>query len=328
MTKELNIGVIGLGKMGLLHASIFNRIPHVKVKAICESKKLLTRFAKNAFPDLLLVNHIEELSRMYLDAAVVAVPIPVHSMVISALYRAGIHNLFVEKTLAENADESLAICQLTRKYSGVNMVGYMARFAVTFQKAKSLLDEGAIGEISFFHGYAYSSDFIGIPEKSYLRGGVIRDLGCHVIDLAQWFFGEIDITSASLTPFLPVNGENSALIKVKANNQVTGEFDISWCKEGYRMPDYGLMIRGGSGSVEVNNDMVKLITGNQQYIWNRLDLNDSVPFLLGAGEYYREDAAFVEAVINGSCAIPDFEMAARVDCFIDRAKTVACNGVR
>jgi len=39
------------------------------------------------------------------------------------------------------------------------MVGYMKRFAITFTKAKSILDQGTLGEITSFDAHAYSSDF-------------------------------------------------------------------------------------------------------------------------------------------------------------------------
>jgi len=124
------------------------------------------------------------------------------------------------------------------------MVGYMARFAVTFQKARELVKTDAIGDVVSFKGYAYSSDFISIPEKSYLRGGVLRDLGCHVLDLALWYFGDLTMTEAWIDPKIPVNGESSATFHVTGRNRLVGEFDISWCKKGYRIPDYGLVIQG------------------------------------------------------------------------------------
>ena len=55
------------------------------------------------------------------------------------------------------------------------MVGYLRRFCVTFRKAKNLLCENALGEVSSFKAYAYSSDFSGNIRNSKIpasRGGV------------------------------------------------------------------------------------------------------------------------------------------------------------
>jgi len=60
------------------------------------------------------------------------------------------------------------------------MVGYMKRFAVTFNKAKELLGQGAIGSIYSFEAHAYSSDFFGLnnsSQKSSSRGGCSKRFG-------------------------------------------------------------------------------------------------------------------------------------------------------
>ncbi|MBN1644254.1 MAG: Gfo/Idh/MocA family oxidoreductase [Dehalococcoidales bacterium] len=320
---KTRVGIIGLGKMGLLHATILNTIPNVETAAICESKALLTHFARKALSNITVVEKVHDLKALGLDAVFVSTPIPSHHNIISALFAIGIKNIFTEKTLASSGEESRRICQLAPKGDGVNMVGYMARFAVTFRKAKELLESGTIGELISFKGYAYSSDFIGIPEKSYLRGGVLRDLGCHIIDLAMWYFGEFSLSDAKIEPREPVNGESSAEFQITGSKGITGHFDISWCREGYRIPDYGIIINGASGVIEVNNDCVKLDIDGKKQAWYRADLNDSVPFLVGAAEYYREDSAFINAVLGNNKASPDFFEAARVDGFIDEVKIKA-----
>ena len=315
-----------MGKMGLLHASLLNSLPGIKVAAICESKRALVWYAKKLFNGVTVVDKIQGFAKLNLDAVLISTPIPSHSKVISAIYSIGIHNIFVEKTLAANAEESLRICELAQKAGGVNMVGYMARYAVTFQKAKELIDASAIGKITSFKGYTYSSDFVGIPEKSALRGGVIRDLGSHVIDLAFWYFGDLEVELATVEPKLPVNGESSGNIRVNCPNSIKGEFDISWCKKGYRIPEYGLTINGATGTIEVNNDSVSILIDGRKQTWYRADLNDNVAFLLGAPEYYREDAAFASAILNKSQAEPDFFMASKIDSFIDQVKQKAVRG--
>ncbi len=325
--EELRVGIVGLGKMGLLHMSILSTIPGVKIAAICESKRSLAWFATRMFAGVSVVHSVQAFPELNLDAVFVCTPIPSHFAVINEMYSIGVPNLFVEKTLAANGDEALKICNLAKKDGAVNMVGYMAQFAVTFQKARELLKGDAIGKIASFKAYAYSSDFVGIPEKSFLRGGVIRDLGSHVIDLALWYFGGLEITDATLEPAAPFNAESSAHFKVKGSG-CDGEFDISWSREGYRVPEYGLAVTGTGGTIEVNNDRVKVVKGDKVQTWYRMDLNDNVAFLLGAPEYYREDAGFIRAILDKAPAEPDFLAASKVDCLIDEVKRKAGQGAR
>lgn len=145
MKKELKVAVVGFGKMGMLHAGILNVLPGVKLAAICEKSGLIRRFLKKAIKGVHVAECVEELSRLDLDAVYVTTPISSHLPVAKDLYESrAVTNIFVEKTLASNSDEARMLCELARKFGGINMVGYMRRFSVTFNKAKNLLDEGAL----------------------------------------------------------------------------------------------------------------------------------------------------------------------------------------
>ena len=107
-----------------------------------------------------------------------------------------VRNIFVEKTLASSYDQAKELCEIAKKIGGMTMVGYMKRFSVVFGKAKQLLTQGIFGEPSSFKAYAFSSDFLGSTKESTssaLRGGALRDIGCHVIDLALWLFGDLEV---------------------------------------------------------------------------------------------------------------------------------------
>jgi predicted dehydrogenase len=234
------------------------------------------------------------------------------------------HNIFVEKTLEASFDKAEELCRLSQSLGGVNMVGYMKRFAVTFRKAKELLDQAHMGELSSFSAYAYSSDFAGIVKSSKAsvgRGGVLEDLGAHVIDLALWFFGDLQVDSAKLESLNVLGSEDSACFSVRNSDGLEGRFDISWCRKECRMPESGIIIRGTKGIMTVNDDTVKLeLDDVESRRWYRHDLNDNVGFLLGAPEYYRENECFIESVLNGRNAEPSFYSASKVDYVIDQIK--------
>ncbi|MEM2889687.1 MAG: Gfo/Idh/MocA family oxidoreductase, partial [Candidatus Bathyarchaeia archaeon] len=271
MEKEkLKIAIVGFGKMGVLHAGILNVLPGVKLAAICEKSGLIRRFLKRVFRDVDVVDCVEKLSRLDLDAVYVTTPIVSHFPVVKSLYESGIaRNLFVEKTLASNFDEARELCELARKFGGVNMVGYMRRFSVTFKKAKDLLDEGVIGKPVSFRAYAYSSDFFGLERNSKAQTpkvGVVRDLGCHALDLALWFFGDFRVEDAKIESVVNDGSMDSAYFRVKAPSGVVGDFSGSWCVDGYRMPEVGFLIEGSEGSLSVNDDelAISLKDGRKQ----------------------------------------------------------------
>jgi predicted dehydrogenase len=326
--EGLKVVVVGLGKMGLLHAGILNTLPGAKLTAVCDKSGLIRRFFKKLLGEVQVVDDLEKLSDSGLDVAYVTTPIPSHSSVTRAIYSRQIaRNVFVEKTLASSYDEAKDMCRLAQDSGGVNMVGYMKRFAVTFRKAKELLDQGDLGGVTSFDAYGYSSDFLGVERGSGTsgsRGGVLADLGSHVIDLALWFFGDVEVDTARLEPTGKTVSEDSAYFTVRNSKDLKGSFHISWCKEGYRLPEFGLHIIGSEGTLKVDDDKVELKPADGgSSRWHRHDLNDNVRFLLGDPEYSREDDCFIRSVSNCEKVEPSFSTASKVDRIIDQMKTGA-----
>jgi len=316
--EKLKIGVVGFGKMGMLHAGIVNALSEAKLVAVCEKNGLIRKFLSKILKSVSVVDDVEKFSNMNLDAVYVTTPINSHFSVVKSLYEGKItRNLFVEKTLASNFKEAEELCKLARKFGGVNMVGYMRRFSVSFMKAKDLLNKGAIGKPISFKAYAYSSDFFGFKETSKVRVsqvGVVRDLGCHAIDLALWFFGDFKVEEAKTESIINDDSIDSAYFRVKGSSNLAGEFNVSWCVDGYRMPEVGFIIEGSKGRLSVNDDELTLTLNNgKRQRWFRHDLGDQVDFWLGSPEYYREDKCFIKAVVSGKPADPHFETAAKVD---------------
>jgi predicted dehydrogenase len=326
--ESLRVGVVGLGKMGFLHAGILNVLPDVEVAALCDKSFLIRKFVKKVLDGVRIVDDVEKLSGLDLDAVFVTTPIPSHFAVTRTIYVSKVaRNLFVEKTLASSYGEAKELCELARRFGGVNMVGYTRRFAVTFRKAKDLLEQDAVGPVASFKAHAYLSDFFESKKGSRApaaRGGVLRDLGCYAIDLASWFFGDLRVASAELTSVVADSSEDYARFTVRKSGGLEGEFDVSWCMKNCRLPDVEFSINGAKGVLEVNDDKVELkLKNGKSLAWFRHDLRDNVGFWLGGPEYYREDKHFVDSVMNDNEAEPSFYTASNVDRVIDEVKSGA-----
>jgi len=321
----LKVAVVGLGKMGLLHASNLNVLPNVQLTALCDKSRLILKFSRRMFSKVCVVNDLEKLSDLDLDAVYVTTPISSHFPIVKTICQKGItRNLFVEKTLASSYEKAKELCELAQTSGDANMVGYMKRFAVTFRKAKDLMNHEILGEVISFGASAYSSDFCGIEKSSKMsasRGGVLRDLGSHIIDLALWLFGDLEVDSARLESMTEGGHEDSARFRVKNSNGLEGRFEVSWCMNNYRLPEFRLMIRGSKGVMRVDDYKVGVELDNgKSRSWYRHDLNDNVGFLLGDPEYFREDAYFIRSILEDRSAEPSFLTASKVDYTIDQVK--------
>jgi predicted dehydrogenase len=314
--------------MGLLHTSILSVLDNAKVVGLCERSSVVRKVARRLLNDAEVVDDVTKLAHLDLDAIYVTTPIPTHFSICRIIFAEKMaRNLFVEKTLANNFSESNELCEIARLTRGTLMVGYHKRYSVTFRKAKNLLQQKAIGNPSSFGAYAYSSDFSGLSEKSKIsgsRGGVLVDLGSHVVDLAHWFFGNMTVERANLHSITGSKSEDSAEFDVYCENDAKGSFDVSWCKSEYRMPEFGFTILGTKGEIRVNDDEVELkLKDKASNKWYRHDLDDCVGFLIGAPEYYREDEHFVKSALTGQEVESDFSSATVVDGLLEQVKKKA-----
>jgi predicted dehydrogenase len=178
-----------------------------------------------------------------------------------------------------------------------------------------------IGSVLSFDAYAYSSDFFGLPSNSVsgARGGVLEDLGSHVSDLALWLFEDL---LSSFKVSLAKNAlSDSVQFEVVGSKNFTGKFDISWAKEGYRMPEFGLAIQGNKGAIKVDdNELIFALNGDQPKAWYRQNLDDHIPFFLGESEYFRENHAFIKSILFNDKSEPNFKTATKVDYLLEQVK--------
>ncbi len=325
--KKLKVGVVGLGKMGLLHTSLLNVLPEIQVVVLCDKSALMNILFKKVFSkrDISVVNDLNKFSGMDLDAVYVTTPISSHYPIIKELFAEGAaQNIFVEKTLSSNYNQSRELCELAKKVGGLTMVGYMKRYSVVFGKAKQLLMQGNLGEPQSFKAYAFSSDFLGLTKESKSsapRGGAIRDIGCHIIDLTLWLLGDFEVRDITSCTKTGIDCETSVSFKVMNSVGMGGQFDVSQCVPNYRMPEFGCSIECPKGKIDVNDDRLRLTLGDgTQEIWYRHDLKDNVCFALGETEYFREDQEFVNSLKENRKGEPNFDAASKVDYIIDEVR--------
>lgn len=320
-SAQVRLGVVGFGKMGILHSAILSTLPHVRLVAIFEtqnfSRRLISRFLK----EVEVLSDIEELGDMQLDAVYVTTPTKSHLPIVKTVLSRNIAlNIFVEKPLGANGVEA---CEAVRmaKSANATMVGYQKRYSVTFRKGLEILQSGAIGRSRYVNAYAYSSDILtrrhGWRFSKPAGGGVLRDLGCHLIDLLMQCLGDIRIVSASEKSIYSENAEDFAQFAFETEEGSRGQATISWSNPDYRLPEFGINIVGTNGSLTVTDDEVSLISSCMRRRWYRHDLTDQVPYLLVQSEYTRESEHFISCVDKRVGTDIGFDEAAKIDTVID-----------
>jgi nucleoside-diphosphate-sugar epimerase/predicted dehydrogenase len=133
-----------------------------------------------------------------IDAAIVATP-PVHHAPCSIeLMRRGIH-VFVEKPMSITADEAIAMADAARD-SGVTLAaGYFRRLFPSVRLLLAALDREVLGRPVGFDAeegdeYTWRLATLSNLRKDQGGGGVLIDIGSHVLDLLLYLFpGAFDV---------------------------------------------------------------------------------------------------------------------------------------
>jgi predicted dehydrogenase len=329
----LKVGVIGLGKMGLVHSGILNALPSCEVISIAEKEGVLVRFAKKLLPNLRFYSSVGEMlnGEVKLDVLYVTTPISSHLPIIQEIVanRKKI-GVFVEKPLATNYDEAKKIVDISMGHETQTMVGFQKRFSPIFQKGREMLMEGVLGEVTSFQAYSYVSGVFSEGKGWRFKagqGGALLDLGPHLVDTLLWYFGEPSNVEGGIRSVYSSEVDDSASGKLEYDSGLAGSFEVSWSAEGYRLPEMGIEIFGRNGNLRVTDDYLKLEISSDtttmkagKYHFKKPEFESGVDFLIGDPEYCIEDKYFLGCVSGGKPPQPDFLAASRVNDIIERIR--------
>ena len=193
MRKRLNIGLIGMGRLGGVYARyLLGSISDAALVAVCDSnEKALNIFADEYEIPKRFIEHGTLLADKEIDAVVIVTPTSTHKEIVVEATRHD-KGIFCEKPLALSLDDCAEMKAAVEKKGAFCHFGLMRRFDSGYSAAKRKIEEGAIGKpivikCSSRDPYRPSLEFLD-PKHS---GGMFVDCGIHDIDLARWFMGEI-----------------------------------------------------------------------------------------------------------------------------------------
>lgn len=199
--KTIKIGIIGWGFMGRTHAHALRAMPlfypgagfRAEIAGIC-SRRL--EKAREAAEELNVPYYTDDyrqlLAREEIDAVSVCTPNALHEEIALAALKAGKH-LYIDKPLANTAQGARRIADQAEKSGVFTRMVFNNRYLPVTLRARELVDQGRIGRVLSFEGRYLHSGSIDpnkpIGWKQTLQGGVLLDLGSHVLDLITWLCG-------------------------------------------------------------------------------------------------------------------------------------------
>lgn len=312
-SKRLRAAVIGLGKMGLVHAATIRTHANVDLVAFCDTSKFMTQALKSFFKG---VQFFDDYSKMIdteqIDVVYVATPSGSHAEIAAACAAKGVH-VFVEKPLGTDLAEAERVDKSVRKNNVKSQVGYVCRYAPTFEKAKAIVDSGALGRIQNVGSVKYSSDVSKKVENSwrFMRkaseggGGVVNEFACHGIDLLVWMFGEPKKVHARMESWYSAQVEDYVHASFEYDGY-SGWIESCWSMQDYRKPYNRIDVTGDNGKLTVTDSELRWLInksrGGHEAGWhstNITELYEPVNIFIGDIMFSRQADSFIASVLGG-----------------------------
>ena len=353
--RPVGIGIVGYGLMGRVHAYAYRAIPvyyhgqpaPVRLVGVCDvdatrAKEGVTEagfaFGTRRVEDLVAHDDIHVID--------VCTPNRFHAEAVEAALRAGKH-VYCEKPLAFDLPEARRLAQLAARAGVTHQVVSEYRFFPAMLRARELIADNFAGRIFHVRGAYLHSGYVD-PDRplewrlrrEVIGGGVLMDLGPHLLDLMRWLAGNVESVCALTETFirerrtpedptrrLPVEVEDAIIVLMRFTSGALGTAELSRVATGAE-DELRLELHGSNGALGFN-----LMDPNWLLAYDRTAPPDRRGYTkLATVQYYPPPAAmpspkftlgwirshvhsqfsFLDAVVHHRSASPSFEDAVRV----------------
>ena len=249
MTELKRVGIIGFGMIGKVHAYGYATLPYylqpmpfpVRLTHIATAHAGTAELAQAVTgADVATTDYREITENPDVDIVHICTPNDQHLAPLLSAMRHNKH-IYCDKPLVASIAEAEQVRVAMADYTGVSQMTFHLRFFPAVQRAKQLIDAGKLGKIlQFRKGYYHASNAgaeFPYRWKHSPTGGVVRDLGSHVLDMVDHLVGPIDRLIADTTIAYPqrrdpksgelrdVTVEDAFSILVRLKNRAMGTLE-------------------------------------------------------------------------------------------------------
>ena len=258
MNRKLNIGIIGAGRIGRVHAATLAfHLPEAAATAVADLNSAAARQAAADFGIARAATSADDiLADPGIDAVLICSATNTHADLAIAAAQAGKH-VFCEKPI------DLSLAKIDRVLEAVSQagvklqVGFNRRFDANFARARRAVVSGEIGDPHLIHIISRDPS---PPPISYVNvsGGMFLDMTIHDFDMARFLIGDevVQVYAAAGVRVDPEIGKagdvDTAVIVLHFANGVIGSIDN--CRRAPYGYDQRVEVLGSKGSIATNNN--------------------------------------------------------------------------
>lgn len=300
--KAIKIGMIGTGFIADWHHEAFASLPDVEFAALCHEPH--GNAEKTAVGQATLHRKCKEwgiaayesydamLADESLDAVIIGSINPCHFGQITAGLKAGKH-LLVEKPVVTSFDELDQIAAAAKACNKIVFPGHNFVYRNAVQKAKSIIESGALGKIVYStfvssHNISEGHAHGWRSKKALSKGGALMDSGHHLVYQLLYLLGMPVALHAFCSKLALQNMEceDTAHALFKFKDGSTASVMQSWAS-GVDHDISGIRILGDKGCLVISDALYH----------DGKKIDDDVEY---GSSFARQARAFVDAIRNGS----------------------------
>lgn len=276
MGEVVRVGIAGYGVMGRLHTYAYRAAPMIRPGAVRFEPVLISGRDRRAVTGAAQRYGIEEwterwetlIERSDLDLIDICTPPGTHAAIAIAAAQAG-KSVLCEKPLAVTYADAVAAFDAVTAAGVRHAVGFNYRHLPAIALLAEMVAAGEIGEVQLWRGSWLSDEFTDPATpfdwrfEASMGGSTIADLGCHLLDLAEWIVGPVNEVVANSATFVStradghttravtVDDASSALIRFAGGAQ--GVLEVA--RAAPRRPcDFTIEVNGTGGTLFFSYD--------------------------------------------------------------------------
>ena len=274
--KEYGIGIVGFGFMGKTHTYGYKTIPfyyrdlpfRTRLVGVCTAHPETAERARDLHGFAFATTDPDEiLTNPSIDIVHICTPNACHKDQVIRALKAGKH-VYCDKPLTTSYSDAKEILSVLDGTDVITQMTFQNRFLPAVMRAKMLMEEGRLGRILSFRAcYLHSGSVdpykpIGWKQDKAMGGGVLFDLGSHVLDMIYHLIGKyqsILTKNIVLYPHRPtpdgktadITAEDQSLMLVRMEDGSTGVIEVSKIATGMN-DELRFEIHGDKGAIRFN----------------------------------------------------------------------------
>jgi predicted dehydrogenase len=249
----LRVGLVGFGLAGrVFHAPLLTADPHFEVVAIVTSDAGRQAEARSRHPKAEVLPATDDLLNRAdeLDLVVIASPPMTHVPLATASLDAGLA-VVVDKPLCASESEAAALIAHASRSGPLLTVFQNRRWDSDFLTLRRVIESGALGEIrqfeSRFERWKPKADGskpwrVQSPQQA---GGIVYDLGSHLVDQAIELLGPVEGVHAELASYAGTSAPDDALVSLR---HIGGGRSRLWMSSVAAQPGPRFRVLGSEGA--------------------------------------------------------------------------------